>query len=208
MTDVVTGASTTRTSVREAVTTTVSPKLASASVIGTSTGASATTTSSTVASAKPASATVTAYAPAATSANAYSPLPSVCAKRVPSGPVNVTVAPGNTAPVSSLTPPATPPGCAPAGTAPDTNRIRPIAPAYRITCLPPVQVVSRHADQKTGSVRMIFSANSFGTATVSWEATIAPPLRPCPVRQSPHRTGCSAARLHAGSCARPPLHTG
>ena len=59
-TDVVTGASTTRTSVRDAVTTTVSPKLASDSVTGgSSTAESVTTTSSTIASEKPASATVT-----------------------------------------------------------------------------------------------------------------------------------------------------
>ena len=53
-TDVVTGASTTRTSVREAVTTTVSPKLAMASTRGgASTKAPATATSSRVASEKP-----------------------------------------------------------------------------------------------------------------------------------------------------------
>ena len=49
ITDVVTGASTTRTSVRDAVTITVSPKLASDSVIeGTSTASSPTMMSSTV----------------------------------------------------------------------------------------------------------------------------------------------------------------
>ena len=61
MTDVVTGASITRTAVLDAVTTTVSPKLAIDSVMdGTSTGASVTTISSSVTFEKPASATVRA----------------------------------------------------------------------------------------------------------------------------------------------------
>ena len=77
ITDVDTGASTSRTWVREAVTTTVSPKLASGSVMrGTSTAASPTTTSSTVACEKPVSDTVIEYVPAATSASTNSPLPS------------------------------------------------------------------------------------------------------------------------------------
>ena len=56
MTDVDTGASISRTSLREAVTTTVSPKLASGSATGGSaSGAPETVTSSTVASENPAS---------------------------------------------------------------------------------------------------------------------------------------------------------
>ena len=56
MTDVDTGASISRTSLREAVTTTVSPKLASCSATGGSaSGAPETVTSSTVASENPAS---------------------------------------------------------------------------------------------------------------------------------------------------------
>ena len=59
MTDVDTGASISRTSLREAVTTTVSPKLASCSTTGGSSSApSDTTTPSTVASEKPGSDTV------------------------------------------------------------------------------------------------------------------------------------------------------
>ncbi len=64
MTDVETGASSKRTSLRDAVTTTVSPKLASCSSTGgSSSAAPPTVTSWIVASENPASDTVSAYVP-------------------------------------------------------------------------------------------------------------------------------------------------
>ena len=74
MTDVDTGASSNRTSLRDAVTTTVSPKLASCSSIGSSSiGVLDTLTSSTVVSEKPASDTVSVYVPGATPASSKLP---------------------------------------------------------------------------------------------------------------------------------------
>ena len=174
MTDVVTGASTTRTSVRDAVTTTVSPKLASDSVTaGTSTGAPATTTSSTVASEKPDSDTVTAQAPSETFSNRYSPAPPVPVARAPSGPRNVTVAPGSTAPVSSMTTPRTCPGCAAAGTAPSIRRIMPIVAGCRVNGVVLRAVVCRGAG-KSGCSEVETNECSSECDARAWRAAGAP----------------------------------